>query len=78
MIQVYVGPSLPDGSLRRMTVFRDGLPKHVQSIIDKNARYGAFFVEPTDIPVATRRIRTNGDALNTLARDLLQTFHVRG
>ena len=64
---IYVGPSLPDGSLRRFTVFRGELPAHVQNLLNKKPALSGLFVTPTDLQSAKARVAQQGDPLHTLS-----------
>ncbi len=69
---VYVGPDLPGGVLKRYTVFREGYPPHIQELRDKSPSLCGLFVCLSELAAARRRVRVQGDLMNTLSKQILK------
>lgn len=57
---VYVGPNLPGGSLSAFTVFKNGLPAHVQQLQEQTPELQALFVPVNELPTARQRLARSG------------------
>lgn len=72
--QVYIGPSLPDGSLMRHTVFKNGLPPHVEQLKLQTPEVGRLIVPVTELSAARQRLARHGaeaKAFRTVVRKYL-------
>lgn len=58
--QVYIGPSLPDGSLTQHTVFKGGLPPHVEQLKLQVPEVGHLIVPVTQLSAARQRLTRHG------------------
>ena len=58
--QVYIGPSLPDGSLTQHTVFKNGLPPHVEQLKIQTPEVGHLIVPVADLSAARQRLSRHG------------------
>jgi len=57
---VYIGPNLERGLLRQYTVFRDGIPKHLEPLIESRPEISHLLVPAADLSVAIQRAGTAG------------------
>lgn len=72
--QVYIGPSLPDGSLMQHTVFKNGLPPHVEQLKLQTPEVGHLIVPVTQLSAARQRLVRHGveaKAYRTVVRKYL-------
>jgi hypothetical protein len=58
--QVYIGPSLPDGSLTQYTVFKHGLPPHVEQIKLSTPEAQHLIVPVAELSAARQRLQRHG------------------
>lgn len=58
--QVYIGPSLPDGSLMQHTVFKNGLPPHVEQLKLNTPEIGRLIVPVTELAAARQDLVRHG------------------
>ena len=58
--QVYIGPSLPDGSLMQHTVFKNGLPPHVEQLKLNTPEIGRLIVPVTELAAARQDLARHG------------------
>lgn len=57
---VYCGPTLPKAQLTAMSVYRGGLPRHVQALVEQTPEIGKLIVPVADLSVMRERTRTPG------------------
>lgn len=57
---VYCGPTLPKAQLVAMSIFRGGLPKHVQDLIVKTPEIGRLIVPVEKLATIQGKTRTPG------------------
>lgn len=68
---VYVGPTLPGGVLRHLTVFRgDGFPPHIAEIVENSPAVRGLIVPASQVADAVQAVKIKGHILNTFAREL--------
>jgi len=58
--QVYIGPSLPDGSLMQHTVFKNGLPPHVEQLKLNTPEIQRLIVPVTELAAARQDLAKHG------------------
>ena len=58
--QVYIGPSLPDGSLTQHTVFKNGLPPHVEQLTLSTPEIKRLIVPVTELAAARQDLARHG------------------
>ncbi|MNO15518.1 hypothetical protein D3C76_51840 [compost metagenome] len=57
---IYIGPNLSNGRLAQYTVFKDGVPKHLEDVIEKNPVIKDLFVPLARLADAQAKIATVG------------------
>ena len=63
---VYVGPTLSEGRLSFATVYTNGLPVHVQEIVDAHPFFKQLFVPVSELNEAIKATKDKGSYLNIL------------
>ena len=63
---VYVGPTLSEGRLSFSTVYMNGLPLHVQDIVDAHPWFKQLFVPVSELDMAIKATKDKGSYLNIL------------
>lgn len=63
---VYVGPTLSEGRLSFSTVFMNGLPFHVQELVDAHPWLEQLFVPTSELDMAIKATKDKGSYLNIL------------
>lgn len=63
---VYVGPTLSEGRLSFSTVYINGLPVHVQEIVDAHPWFKQLFVPVSELDMAVKATKDKGSYLNIL------------
>lgn len=69
---IYCGPNIPGGVLQRYTVFKGGLPEHLNALFDKCPAIRLLFVPVADLARAERAIATKGTPENAYFNEVLQ------
>lgn len=59
---VYCGPNLPGGMLQRYTVYKGGLPAHIEEIIKDCPEMKILMVEPAGLQKMRQDVETPGTA----------------
>ncbi|MDR7318914.1 hypothetical protein [Brevibacillus nitrificans] len=59
---IYIGPSLPGGILAQNTVFRDGVPKHLDEIRKQQPQIDALIVPIAQFSEAQAQLQRKGTA----------------
>ncbi|WP_333593581.1 hypothetical protein [Anaerospora hongkongensis] len=62
---IYVGPSVPGGTLLRFTVFRGGKPKHLAKLLEDCKEIDRLFVPITKLSEALTKIDRPGTPMHT-------------
>ena len=60
---IYIGPSLPGGSLAQHTIFRDGIPKHIDEVLKKYPQVDTLIVPIAKLLEAQEELRRKGTAI---------------
>lgn len=63
---VYVGPTLSEGRLSFSTVYMNGLPLHVQDIVEAHPWFKQLFVPVSELDMAIKATKDKGSYLNIL------------
>ena len=63
---VYVGPTLSEGRLSFAAVYINGLPVHVQEIVDAHPWFKQLFVPVSELDMAVKATKDKGSYLNIL------------
>ena len=63
---VYVGPTLSEGRLSFSTVYMNGLPLHVQELVDAHPFFRQLFVPVSELNEAVKATKEKGSYLNIL------------
>ena len=58
--QVYIGPTLPGGALSANTVFRNGLPAHVEQLKQEDPQIGRLIVPVSELSTARQHLSGHG------------------
>lgn len=65
--KIYVGPSLPGGTLPQFTVFKGELPDHVVALMGKCPSLRPLIVPVAKLGQARKDVSTSGSLLNVYA-----------
>ncbi|MGG1442094.1 hypothetical protein ABE354_08545 [Brevibacillus laterosporus] len=57
---IYIGPNIPGGRLVQNTVFRDGIPEHLNDLKEKHPQLNDLFVPVTQFIEAQAQIQRPG------------------
>ena len=63
---IYIGPSLSAGRLSFATIFDDGLPDHINAIVEKHPWFRQLFVPIAKLNEAMKSAEKKGNVLHTL------------
>ncbi len=63
---IYVGPTLSEGRLSFSTVYVNGLPAHVQELVDMHPWLKSLFVPVSELDKAIKATKEKGSYLNIL------------
>ena len=74
---IYCGPSLPGGLLQRYTIFKGGMPGHLNDVIGKCPAIKSMFVPPARLQAVTAAIQATG-SLENLQYKEIQKFIWKG
>lgn len=69
---IYVGPNLSNGRLAQYTVFKEGLPKHLDDVIEKNPVIKDLFVPLKRLADVQSKIATVGTLENQAFLSILK------
>lgn len=64
--KIYIGRSLPRGKLEQYTVFANGIPAHVQKLIDTQPLLRELIVSVSNVQEARRQLATPASRLRTI------------
>lgn len=73
---IYCGPALPNGLLARFSVFRNGLPKHLDEHIEKCPALAKCFVPVQSLSATLKAQSAKGSAEHALFQEV--SAHFRG
>lgn len=62
---IYVGPSVPGGTLLRFTVFRGGKPKHLAKLMEDCKEIDRLFVPVVKLSESLAKINRPGTPMHT-------------
>jgi hypothetical protein len=71
---IYCGPNLPRGILSQFTVFRGGLPKHLEAHFEQCPALKHLFVPVEDLNKTLQAIQKPGTAENVWFKQVLDQF----
>ncbi len=74
---MYCGPSLPGGLLQQHTIYKEGIPEHLNAIVEKCPAIKALFVAPAKLQAVTAAIQSTG-SLENLRYKEIQKFIQEG
>lgn len=63
---IYVGPTLSEGRLSFSTVYVNGLPFHVQELVNLHPWFKQLFVPASELDKAVKATKEKGSYLNIL------------
>lgn len=69
---IYCGPNIPGGVLQRYTVFKGGLPTHLEELFNKCPAIKLLFVPVADLARTEKAIATKGTPENDYFNEVLQ------
>lgn len=69
---IYCGPSLPRGILNQFTVYRGGLPKHLEPHFEKCPAIKRLFVPVENLNETLRAVKKPGTAESVWFRQALE------
>ena len=58
--QIYIGPTLPGGSLSANTIFKNGLPAHVEQLKQQDPQIGQLIVPTAELAAARQSLSGHG------------------
>lgn len=67
---IYCGPSFP-GELQQFSVFKGGVPAHVNKLIEECSSVGKLFVEVNKLAETRANLNVSGKRENQLYNDIL-------
>ena len=68
---IYVGPNTKNGVLMKYTVFKGGIPSHIQELFEKKPNLKYLFVPIQNMAKAQQDINTLGTPLNKYYQEAL-------
>jgi len=74
---IYCGPNIPSGILQRHTIYKGGLPEHLEKVFSDCPAVKALFVPIADLAKTEKAISSKGSAENVLFSEVLQ-FTLKG
>jgi hypothetical protein len=69
---IYCGPNIPGGVLQRYTVFKGGLPGHLNELFDKCPAIKQLFVPVNEFTRMEKAIATKGTLENAYFNEVLK------
>lgn len=69
---IYCGPSLPGGLLQRYTIYKGGLPVHLQTVIEKCPSVKSLFVPVAKLAAVNAAITSPGTLENLQYREITE------
>jgi hypothetical protein len=61
---IYCGPNLPGGLLQKHTIYKGGIPEHLNNAISKCPAIKSLFVSPAKLQAVTAAVQTTGSLEN--------------
>jgi hypothetical protein len=58
--RIYLGPNLPNGRLAHATVFRDGIPAHLNDLLESYPEVGTLIIPVSEMAATQSRIGRSG------------------
>jgi len=74
---IYCGPNIPSGILQRYTVYKGGLPVHLEKLFSDCPAVKALFVPIADLATTEKAIANKGSSENVLFSEVLK-FTLKG
>lgn len=68
---IYCGPNLPGGMLLQHTIFKGGIPAHIQEVIKKCPAVKSLLVSPARLQAVTNAIQTAGSLENLRYKEIV-------
>lgn len=75
---IYIGPNLPGGFLAQHTVFRDGIPKHLDGVRKTYPQVDTLIVPVTQLLEAQAQLRRKGTAVQQAYQALSRKEQANG
>ncbi len=75
---IYVGPNIPGGILHKFTVFKGGIPKHIEPLIKKCSVIEKMFVPVKEFPEKSKAIEQKGTPENIFYRQIIEFVNKGG
>jgi len=72
--QIYIGPTLPGGVLSANTIFKNGLPPHVEQLQQERPEIKNLIVPVSDLSGARQRIAGHGKEAQAYREIVKQYF----
>jgi hypothetical protein len=69
---IYCGPNIPGGALQRYTVFKGGLPAHLELVFEKYPAAKSLIVPVGELARVEQAVRTKGTPENTAFGEVLK------
>lgn len=69
---IYCGPNIPGGALTRYTVFKGGLPAHLESVFGKYPAAKSLIIPVADLARVEQAIAKKGTPENTAFGEVLK------
>lgn len=69
---IYCGPNIHGGILQRYTIFKGGLPTHLEDLFKKCPAIKSLFVPVTELARTEKAIATKGTPENALFNEVLK------
>lgn len=75
---IYIGPNLPGGFLAQYTVFRDGIPKHLDGVRKTYPQVDTLLVPVTQLLETQAQLRRKGTAVQQAYQALSRKEQANG
>ncbi|QQE75719.1 hypothetical protein KDJ56_07210 [Brevibacillus composti] len=72
---IYCGPTLPGGLLRQHTVYRNGLPKHLDKYFEECPALRQLFVPVNQLSATIQAVATAGSAESVFYAEVQKHFN---
>lgn len=69
---IYIGPNLSKGILQKYTVFKGGLPSHLDEVIEHYPLIKYLFVNICELGEKEKAVNTKGSVENTAYNEILK------
>lgn len=69
---IYLGPNLPGSMLNRFAVYKNGMPKHLETVIDKCPDIERLFVSVVKLTEVLEKINKTGTPYNVWYNNVVE------